>query len=204
MPNTFFISDTHFGHENTCTKFKRDDGTPLRPFANAQEMDEEMVKRWNEVVKDGDKVYHLGDVVMSKKHITTMLRLKGSKRLILGNHDLLGVREYIKYFKEVYAIRVLEDVTLTHVPLHPESITQRWKTNVHGHTHANNMYRFNIDKNDIYSSGLIKELDPLYYNVSVEQIDYRPIEFSELRARIAARQQEYGTPDYGKYVHNAG
>lgn len=197
--NIFFISDTHFGHEKTCTTFKREDGTPLRPFANAQEMDEEMVKRWNEVVKDGDKVYHLGDVVMSKKHITTMLRLNGSKRLILGNHDLLGVREYLKYFKEVYAIRVLEDVTLTHVPLHPESITQRWKTNVHGHTHANNMYR-----NRHYSAhGPDRELDPLYYNVSVEQIDYRPIEFSELRARIKARHEAVGVPNYGNYVHNS-
>ena len=44
MPATWFISDTHFGHDKTCTVFKGDDGTPLRPFANAEEMDEEMVK----------------------------------------------------------------------------------------------------------------------------------------------------------------
>lgn len=198
MSNIFFISDTHFGHEACCTKFKRADGTPLRAFANAQEMDEEMVKRWNEVVKDEDKVYHLGDVAMNKKHMPTLLRLKGKKRLIMGNHDIFGIKEYLKYFSEVYAIRVLEDVTLTHVPLHPSSVTQRWKTNVHGHTHANNVHRA-IPGRPAHEPTL--ELDPLYYNVSVEQIDYRPIEFSELRSRIKAREEEFGTPDYGKYVH---
>ena len=42
MPTTFLISDTHFGHEKTCTVFKREDGSPLRPFASAEEMDEAM------------------------------------------------------------------------------------------------------------------------------------------------------------------
>ena len=58
MSATWFISDTHFGHEKTCTVFKRDDGTPLRPFASSEEMDEEMVKRWNNRVGKKDKVYH--------------------------------------------------------------------------------------------------------------------------------------------------
>ena len=42
MPATFIVSDTHFGHESTCTKFKREDGSPLRPFSCAEEMDEHM------------------------------------------------------------------------------------------------------------------------------------------------------------------
>jgi calcineurin-like phosphoesterase family protein len=206
--NIFFISDTHFGHEKTCTTFKRWDGSPLRPFANAQEMDEEMVRRWNDVVKDGDKVYHLGDVVISNKHITTLGRLNGTKRLVRGNHDIFKTKVYLEYFKEIYGVRVLEDLVLTHVPLHRESITQRWGINVHGHLHANNVtlpkpypkmemgvtYKVTIPAEQIQ--------DPLYCNVSVEQIDYRPIELSELRERIKKARENYGDePRHAAYVH---
>ena len=65
MPAVFLVSDTHFGHAGVC-RFTRDDGvTKLRPWTDPDEMDEEMVKRWNETVKPNDKVYHLGDVVIS-------------------------------------------------------------------------------------------------------------------------------------------
>jgi calcineurin-like phosphoesterase family protein len=100
-------------------------------------MDEEMVRRWNEVVKDGDKVYHLGDVVMMRSTLPTLARLNGTKRLVRGNHDIFKTKVYLQYFKEIYGVRVLEDMVLTHVPLHPESVTQRWRTNIHGHLHAN-------------------------------------------------------------------
>jgi len=46
MPAVFLVSDTHFGHAGVC-RFLRDDGTKLRPWDNPEEMDEEMVKRWN-------------------------------------------------------------------------------------------------------------------------------------------------------------
>ena len=64
MPSVFLVSDTHFGHAGVC-RFTRTDGvTKLRPWDNADEMDEFMVKAWNERVRPTDKVYHLGDVVI--------------------------------------------------------------------------------------------------------------------------------------------
>jgi calcineurin-like phosphoesterase family protein len=197
--NIFFISDTHFGHEKCCTTFKRKDGSPLRPFANAQEMDEEMVRRWNEVVREQDKVYHLGDVVINLKFLSTLERLNGSKRLIRGNHDNGKIKDYLKYFKEVYGVRVLEDMVLSHVPLHPESVTQRWNVNVHGHLHANEVMKRDFNS---FDNEYTYWPDPLYMNVSVEQIDYRPIELSELRAKIKARREQYGHPNFGQYTHN--
>jgi calcineurin-like phosphoesterase family protein len=195
MANIFLISDTHFGHEKCCTTFKRNDGTPLRPFENAQEMDEEMVRRWNKVVREHDKVYHLGDVVIGAKHLATLSRLNGSKRLIRGNHDIFKTKDYLQYFKEIYGIRVLEDMVLTHVPLHPESITQRWRVNVHGHLHAN---RVTITKSTLET----KINDPLYFSVCVEQIDYRPIELSELREKINLQFEEHGDDlNHAEYVH---
>jgi calcineurin-like phosphoesterase family protein len=175
--NTFFVSDTHFGHENTCTLFKRADGSPLRPFANAQEMDEEMVARWNAVVKPQDKVYHLGDVVINRKHLPTLARLNGHKRLIRGNHDIFPTKEYLKYFDEIYGVRVLPDMILSHIPLDRESITQRFRVNVHGHLHAN-------------------KLDsPYHYCVCVEHTDFAPIEYTVLQARVKAHRESYGVFD---------
>ena len=55
---TFLISDTHFGHANICV-FTKSDGTKVRPFNSADEMDEVMIERWNAMVGKDDKVYHL-------------------------------------------------------------------------------------------------------------------------------------------------
>lgn len=165
MPEIFLISDTHFGHMGVC-RFLRNDGTKLRPWDDPKEMDEELIKRWNSVVKPEDKVYHLGDVAMKKPELKTLDRLNGHKRLIRGNHDIFSTRAYLQYFKEIYGVRVLEDMILSHIPLHPESVTKRYKTNVHGHLHANLLN------------------SPVHFCVCVEQIDYTPIHIEELRKRI--------------------
>lgn len=78
-----FTADTHFGHENVIAM----DG---RPFGSAEEMDEELVRRWNETVRKGDIVYHLGDFAMSGKpeYLSSIAeRLNGKIRLVFGNHD---------------------------------------------------------------------------------------------------------------------
>lgn len=59
MTNVFLVSDTHFGHQNIC-KFKNNDGTPLRPWDDVAEMDEEMVKRWNDTICLGVISFILG------------------------------------------------------------------------------------------------------------------------------------------------
>ena len=168
MSNTFLISDTHYGHNAACTLFKLADGvTPLRPFANAAEADEAMIERWNSVVKPNDKVYHLGDVVMPKHHRVLdeiLPKLNGTKVLIKGNHDELEPARYLTYFKDIRAIHLLDNIALTHVPLHTASLV-RWRANIHGHLHANNVVKDN---------GLI---DPKYFCVCVEQINYTPIPF---------------------------
>jgi len=170
MKNIFLISDPHFGHAGVC-RFTRDDGSKLRPWDNPDDMDEALIKNWNSVVQPQDKVYVLGDVVMSEKKLHILGRLNGSKRLIRGNHDIYDTKKYLEYFKEIYGCRVLEDMILSHIPLFKDCITERFQTCVHGHLH----YR-TID-------------DPAYYNVCVENIDYTPIEISVLRERIRAHKQ---------------
>lgn len=159
---TFLISDTHFGHGNILT-FLNPDGTKVRDFSSVEEMNETMIENWNKVIGLNDKVYHLGDVLFTKKWLDLIMpRLNGVKILIKGNHDNLKLSQYAQYFKDVRAYLVLDKFALSHIPVHPESIT-RWKGNIHGHLHNNIL------------------ADPRYINVSVERINYTPINFEEIR-----------------------
>ncbi len=78
MANTFLVSDTHFGHAGVCHFTESDGVTKIRPWTDPNEMDEAMVKMWNETVRPNDKVYHLGDVVINRKALKTLARLNKS------------------------------------------------------------------------------------------------------------------------------
>ena len=191
MPATFFISDTHFGHEKTCTVFKRADGSPLRPFSCAEEMDEFMVKAWNERVRPNDKVYHLGDVVINRKFLHVLGRLNGDKVLIRGNHDIFKLEDYSQYFRDIRAFDIKNGMIFSHVPIHPESLG-RFGTNIHGHLHANRVMK--IVGVDVKTGELKygKDIDPRYFNVSVEQIDFAPISLEDVNKRILEQGGQVG------------
>jgi calcineurin-like phosphoesterase family protein len=184
MPAIFLVSDTHFGHTGVC-KFTRNDGvTKLRPWDNADEMDEEMIKRWNETVRPNDKVYHLGDVVINRKALKTLHRLNGDKVLIRGNHDIFRDDEYRLFFRELRAYHVMNGMIMSHIPIHTESLG-RFGTNIHGHLHAN---RVMIQKH----AKATPEIDPRYHCVCVEQTDFRPILFEDVIKRIKAEGGDVG------------
>ena len=174
MPSVFLVSDTHFGHAGVC-RFTCDDGvTKIRPWTDPNEMDEEMVKRWNETVKPTDKVYHLGDVVINRKALALMHRLNGDKVLIKGNHDIFKLEDYTRHFRDIRGYHVMNKMILSHVPVHPES-QGRFTANIHGHLHQRRVMKGG-------------SIDPFYFNVSVEQIDFRPILFEEVLERIKEQQ----------------
>tara|TARA_R110000744_G_C19102255_1_gene533713 strand:- start:92 stop:547 length:456 start_codon:yes stop_codon:yes gene_type:complete len=146
--------------------FKNDDGTPVRDFSSTEEMDERIIEGWNSVVKTGDKVYHLGDVFFGSKETfkSNWNRLKGSKRLLLGNHDDAKFLAAGGFFKKIGLWRIFKEhgVTLSHVPLHEGSFRHS-VVNVHGHTHTR------------------KSPEGPYRCVCVEQTNYVPLNLEELR-----------------------
>ena len=178
MPAIWLVSDTHFGHDKTCTVFKRADGTPLRPFKDAEEMDEVMILRWNERVRPRDKVYHLGDVVIARKSLDTLRRLNGDKILIKGNHDIYKIHDYLEHFRDVRGYHVMNGMILSHVPVHPDSLA-RFGTNIHGHLHYQRVMR---------DGGI----DPRYWCACVEHTDYAPILFEDAVKRIEAEGGHIG------------
>jgi calcineurin-like phosphoesterase family protein len=136
-------------------------------------MDECIVDNWNSVIKDGDIVYHLGDIYFNASggYISSLLaRLKGRKRLILGNHDNAKDQNLTRVFQKIQMWRMFPEfgVLLSHVPLHPDSIPTKKEgklLNVHGHIH---------DK---------QSPDGPYHCVCVEQINYTPVNIEELRIK---------------------
>lgn len=168
----FVISDTHFGHQNIIKYCNR-------PYRNYLLMDQDIVERWNSVVKPEDIVYHLGDVYMqcSKGYIENILgRLNGRKRLVLGNHDNGKDQILQKYFQKIMMWRMFPEfgLLLTHVPVHESSLS-RGATgneknppkllNIHGHIHE--------------KPSPSKD----HRCVCVEQINYIPISIEDLRVK---------------------
>lgn len=114
----YYISDTHFGHENLL-KLSRS------PFSSVEKMDEAMIKNWNDKVKNSDTVYIIGDLIYksAKDPQWYLDRLNGKKILILGNHDDSWLRrvDASKYFIEVTRLKEAtvegRHVTFCHYPM---------------------------------------------------------------------------------------
>lgn len=194
MKNFFVISDTHFSHRNSWEKFKLPNGEPLRPFSSNEEMDETMVERWNSVVKPHDHVYHLGDVAIHKRGLDFIRRLNGHKRLIRGNHDIHSDTLYREVgFEQIHGVRVFVDQwILSHIPLHPDCVTERFRVNIHGHLHSNR-----VMKQQINGIGPLV-IDPRYISACVELNDYTPISFDEIEIKIQKQFDECHYAPVGK------
>ncbi len=191
MPAVFLVSDTHFGHLGVCKFTQADCVTKLLQYDTTEEMDEDMVRRWNERVGPRDKVYHLGDVVINRRALPTMARLNGDKVLIRGNHDIFRDEEYRTYFRELRAYHVMNGMILSHIPLHSDSMG-RFGVNIHGHLHDNRVRKARgVDARTgeiLYSD----KIDPRYHCVCVEQTDFAPILFEDVIKRITAEGGEIG------------
>lgn len=78
----WFTSDQHFDHVNIISFCDR-------PFTSVEQMNDEIINRWNSVVGDDDIVYVLGDFAMGHRGVSVPYaeKLKGTKFLVPGNHD---------------------------------------------------------------------------------------------------------------------
>lgn len=159
MMNTWFTSDTHFGHKSVIDFCKR-------PFHDVDEMDEKLIENWNKVVKHDDRVYHLGDFAWTVKDAKAIRpRLNGNIRLIVGNHDNIPALAASGMFSRISLWRCFPEwnFTATHIPL-SASETRTGSFNVHGHKHN--------DPTFIPESHHI--------NVCVEMRNYTPVHVDEL------------------------
>ena len=169
----FYTSDLHFGHKKVIEY-------DARPFADIVEMDEELIRRWNEKVSEEDTVYVLGDISWYKANKTWEIfkRLKGNIVLIRGNHDS---DKMIEGFKEVYDYKEIEDgdirVVLCHYPIMFYNGRHRGHVMLHGHVH-------NSVENEITKEfrDRIEEKCKIF-NVGCMLWNYEPVTLEEILAK---------------------
>lgn len=151
----FIIADNHFADENIIRYCNR-------PFASAKEMDEVIIKNWNETVSNNDVVIHLGDFALGSREYCADIckRLNGKKILIKGNHDTHSAQFYRKCgFAEVSKFPIIYDnfYIMSHEPLQLSETTPYY--NCYGHVHNDMKYIDNATSRCF----------------SVERIGYRPV-----------------------------
>lgn len=160
MSKVYATSDWHFGHRNILK---------YRPqFSSIEEHDNTIIQNYLDVVTKRDVVYFSGDVAFSEEGLARIAELPGDKRLILGNHDteFLHIDRFSSVFTKVHGMFKKYGVWFTHAPIHPSEL--RGKFNIHGHTHGINVN------------------DPRYYNVSLENTDYRPVDIKTIIHHLEA------------------
>lgn len=109
MKKTYFISDPHFGHKNII-KYAN------RPFESVDNMNETIIKNWNNLIKLNDEVYILGDVSLTNQEETNKIlnRLNGRLYLIKGNHEKSVMsskenRDRFEWIKDYYELKYCKD-----------------------------------------------------------------------------------------------
>ena len=179
--NIWFTADTHFGHANIIRYCHR-------PFADVEEMNEELIRRWNETVPEDGIIFHLGDFASGSSNLwEAILRsLHGQKFLILGNHDMKYIRQgsmrHFAYVTQQMSIRVGgQAVILNHNPFLCYGGSYRDVWQLFGHVHSGPASHTGIDH------PRLNMLFPLQYDVGVDNNDYRPISFAEVKAKIEAQ-----------------
>lgn len=160
----WLTSDLHFNHINIL-KYEAE----TRPFATLDEMNETIIKNWNDRVKPEDTVYVLGDLIMGQLEAgrKCIERLNGKIILIRGNHDTPKRLEMFKEMGiEVHDVYYLpykgRYFILCHFPIaSPEFINMVIKdnsevVNLYGHIHhnapkgyVNGTYHVGMDTNDL-------------------------------------------------------
>ena len=155
----FLTSDCHFSHSNIIKYCNR-------PFKDVDHMNYELVRRWNERVKDEDMVFHVGDFGFDKGY-KWYPKLNGQKYMIKGNHDKNnGVKGIIHSMQIEYA------GTFYNLVHRPEHIKLDYEVNFVGHVH--DKWKYKIISNQPYSADIVYCI-----NVGVDAWDFYPVEIQE-------------------------
>lgn len=185
----FFTADTHFGNRTLIHYCNR-------PFRDADEMTEELVRRWNGTVPEDGVVFHLGDFAHgpAKDWLAILQRLNGEVHLIAGNHDTDSARaKALDGFASVRQQRIIEvggqRIYLNHYPFLSYGGAYDGIWQLFGHVHSGPRAASGLDH------PRLRMLYPCQYDVGVDNNDFRPVSFREVKERIGEQVRiSGGTP----------
>ena len=180
MGKVFFIADLHFGHRDVIA-FDR------RPFKDVDEMEAEMIRRWNARVSEGDHVFVIGDMFggVNTAHAGEIVHaLHGRIHLIRGNHDPKG-ELFESLFEEVapskqIQVRVRGEkqrVVMRHRLLPVFKGNDEGVVQLYGHTHNSAVSHWE-DKYIYFMNWLGVPLQA--FNVGACRMDYEPRTLEEI------------------------
>lgn len=184
MGKKFYISDTHWGHNNVLA-------FDQRPFKTVEEMDAELIRRWNSVVESGDIVYILGDMfwMPPAKAKPIMEQLNGQKFLVKGNHDRWHDTKFDKLFVKIDEYMEVDDngrkVVLCHYPI--PCFKNHFYGWVHLYGHVHNSFEWNMMEHQRF---LMEELYTRQCNMinvgaMMPYMDYTPRTLDEIERGYA-------------------
>lgn len=185
MRKIFFTSDLHFGHENVI-RFDN------RPFKSVEEMNKELVRRWNEKVGKGDLVYVLGDLIWkahNDESVSLIKSLNGQIVLIKGNHDrflhnakaknaLAGVKDYDD-ISVTLENGEQKRCILSHYFIPMYNGHRHGAIHLHGHSHTTEEAKLELKiAKELNEQGIKNEI----HNVGCMYWDYAPVTLDEILA----------------------
>ena len=179
MCKKFYIADWHYGHAN-CIGFDN------RPFIDVNEMNTELVRRWNTVVHADDVIYILGDFFWCKSSDAQPVldALNGQKFLIRGNHDRCNDSKFLKKFVKVVDYLEVEDedrhVVLSHYPIPCFKNHFYGWYHLYGHVHSS--FEWNMMEHTRYQMEALYEKQCNMYNVGAMMpwVNYTPRTLDEI------------------------
>jgi calcineurin-like phosphoesterase family protein len=180
MPNLYFTSDEHYGHQSIISKFQ------FRPFADLDEMTEGLIVKHNARVDKGDLVYHLGDMFwrtfpMAKAH-EVMDRLNGQHYYIRGNHEELMDKHQSLRDRFVW-MKNLETIHPPGTPKHPGIVLCHYAMRVWNRSHTGRYHLYG------HSHGELPENESLSFDVGVDSHNYYPVSLEEVEARMQNKKE---------------
>lgn len=180
MQDLYFTSDVHFGHANII-KYSN------RPFASVDDMNEQLVDRWNKTVKKHDIVWSLGDFAFLPFERTKEIlgRLNGQIHMVLGNHcqkiqqnrkELvnLGLVKEVRDYKELSWDK--QRMCLFHYPQRAWNGSHYGSWQLFGHVHGTM---------EPYGKSVDVGMDSAWV---LGHTPYRPFSFEEIREFMRSRE----------------
>lgn len=163
----YFTADCHFHHKNVIKYCDR-------PFADVDEMNRVLIENWNNVVKENDEVYILGDFTFKGLDAIEPLveQLNGTKYLVRGNHDR-KLKAGSPYESDEYYVELKSFnrwFILSHYPFASWNGMHRGSIHLHGHQHNHKGY--NLDN---LEQGIRR------YDVGVDANNYTPISVVDIK-----------------------
>lgn len=183
MGKIFYVSDMHFFHKNAID-------FDSRPWDNIEDMNESLIKIWNERVTDQDDVWILGDISWSSSYDARVIyaRLNGKKHWVTGNHDskLMNNEELRRQFVDVFeGYHKMNDngriVILSHYPIFMYDGIRHHNVHLYGHVHTNEMDCNFIEKwKKEYEEALGQKIEMYNVGVMVPYMNWGPRTLNEI------------------------